>query len=66
MRLPHVTPTTSLHRSGKNERLCLSGGWLYTTAWMGMTVSQHTVDEGNLHLFDATLAHTGRQVKRDT
>ncbi len=31
-----------------------------------MTVSQHSEDKGNLHLFDAVFAHTGRQVKRET
>lgn len=46
-------------------QFCLSGGWLHTTPWIGMTVSRHGVDKGNLHLFDAAFAHTGRQVKRD-
>lgn len=73
MHLIHIAPTTRGHdlavrmKGGKRKTVLfrMSGGWLYNTVRSGMTDSQRSADKGNLCLFDATFAHTGRQVKSD-
>lgn len=73
MHLIHIAPTTRGHdlavrmKGGKRKTVLfrMSGGWLYNTVRSRMTDSQRSADKGNLCLFDATFAHTGRQVKSD-
>lgn len=62
----HCTHNAWSRFSGKNERWEKKNSFiLYNTVRSGMTDSQRSADKGNLCLFDATFAHTGRQVKSD-